>query len=585
MPTSPVKPNLVIVMTDEHNLRTISAYRDHLLTKHDIEHVDVWGDGVYSKTHWIDTLAKEGALYSNFYSVAPLCTPSRASFMTGMYPQFVGAEFNHRPMDSNFKTFADILRDQRGYRTGYMGKWHLDGGAKPGWGDNGRDFGFDYNTYRFNRGHWKYFVETNGSVQEYKSHSQFDSDVDGSASKHFATDFLVDRGIEFIQSAVSDNEPFALMISIPDPHGPNEVRRPFSTQFENEYFKYPKTATANLKADPASPVWNYLNRDDYPFDDVDKYVQDYEAGSYWQNQLQQYFGMVANIDYNMGKLLYEIRAAGQEDNTIVIFTSDHGDLLGEHGKVNKGKPYETSAGIPFLIKYPDKIQAGKVVETPYSTVDFAPTLLSLMNIKDLSQLTFQGVDGSEELLNSSLVSKNDDKIIFTMDTGNTPTWAAAVKDGHKFIVSSGSKPYLFDVNIDPDELINYIDSPNHAVVKAELQAALGEALVIYDIPMTRNDDDIYLEIPACFDSSDVLQLRNGQKVLCKDMGNNAFTNDCGDWNVNSHCPKTCGTCKCEDSVGPIFVGGEVKTCEDLADQCTSSWNVRDFCRKTCSTCT
>jgi hypothetical protein len=144
---------------------------------------------------------------------------------------------------------------------------------------------------------------------------------------------------------------------------------------------------------------------------------------------------------------------------------------------------------------------------------------------------------------------------------------------------------LFDVNIDPDELINYIDSPNHAVVKAELQAALGEALVIYDIPMTRNDDDIYLEIPACFDSSDVLQLRNGQKVLCKDMGNNLYTNDCGDWNVNTHCPKTCGTCKCEDSVGPIFVGGEVKTCEDLADQCTSSWNVRDFCRKTCSTCT
>jgi len=574
-------------MTDEHNLRTISAYRNYLLSKHDREQVDVWGDGVVPRTYWIDSLAKEGAMYSNFYSVAPLCTPSRASFMTGMYPQFSDAEFNHKPMNSNVKTFANILRDQRGYRTGYMGKWHLDGEVKPGWGDNGREFGFDFNTYRYNRGHWKYFVEANGSVKEFSNRLKFDSDSNsgGSYAKHFSTDFLVNRGLRFIRSAVSDNTPFALMISIADPHGPNEVRMPFSTQFQDTYFKYPRTATANLKADPAPPKWNYFNRDEYPLDDVDKYVEDYESSRRWQNQMQQYFGMVANIDFNMGKLLYEIRAAGQEDNTIVIFTSDHGDLLGEHGKMNKGNPYETSAGIPFLIKYPDKIQAGKVVETPYSTIDFAPTILSLMNVKDLSQLTFQGVDGSEELLNSSKVSKKDNKIIFTMDTGNAPTWAAAVKDGNKLVVDFKTKPYLFDLNIDPEELINYIDSSAHATVKAELQAALGEALITYNIPMTKAGKDIFLEAPACFDSRDVLQLRSGRKVLCEDMGKKMFFNDCGELNVNRHCPQTCKVCKCEDSTGPLFVNGEVRTCgEDLADQCSSRDKVRTFCPKTCNVC-
>jgi arylsulfatase A-like enzyme len=112
-------------------MRTLSCYRDYLLSKYSKEKVDVWGD-ISLYTPNIDRLANEGALYTNFYTVAPLCTPSRASFVTGLYPQFTGdSKMNHGKMDLGLTTWAEILRADKGYHTGYMGKWHLDGPEKP----------------------------------------------------------------------------------------------------------------------------------------------------------------------------------------------------------------------------------------------------------------------------------------------------------------------------------------------------------------------------------------------------------------------------------------------------------------------
>jgi len=122
-----------MILTDEHNLRTLSCYHDYLLKKHPTNRaiVDVWGD-VNLETPNLDRLANEGAMYTNFYTVSPLCTPSRSSFMTGLYPSFSGtAEHNHGKLDTRFTTWAEVLRAQRGYHTGYMGKWHLDGEEKP----------------------------------------------------------------------------------------------------------------------------------------------------------------------------------------------------------------------------------------------------------------------------------------------------------------------------------------------------------------------------------------------------------------------------------------------------------------------
>ena len=122
----PSKPNVLILHTDEHNFRTLGCYRA-LLAK---EEAFVWGDGVAVATPNIDSLARRGALCDRFYAASPVCTPSRASFVTGRYPQNTGAPINDRPMRDDVVTFAEVLR-RNGYATGYAGKWHVDGPARP----------------------------------------------------------------------------------------------------------------------------------------------------------------------------------------------------------------------------------------------------------------------------------------------------------------------------------------------------------------------------------------------------------------------------------------------------------------------
>lgn len=120
------RPNLVIVMTDEHNLRTLGCYRDLMAP----EQAYVWGEGVAVDTPHIDSLATEGALLSNFFVSTPVCSPSRAAFLTGKYPHQVGVPTNDLPMYDDTVTIAEVL-GREGYATSYIGKWHLDGTGKP----------------------------------------------------------------------------------------------------------------------------------------------------------------------------------------------------------------------------------------------------------------------------------------------------------------------------------------------------------------------------------------------------------------------------------------------------------------------
>ena len=205
-----------MVLTDEHNLRTLGCYRQIFIDNNQEEQAYVWGEGVAVETPHIDRLAAEGAILTNFYTVAPLCTPSRASFMSGLYPQRTGASKNHGRMNDDIVTFAEILQTQRGYHTGYAGKWHLNGEAKPGWSDPNsefRRFGFKDSTYMWNRGHWKFLENENDNRKEYVFSDR--NKFRGKEDVHFTTDYLFDRSLEFMSEAKSRNEPFAYVLSIP----------------------------------------------------------------------------------------------------------------------------------------------------------------------------------------------------------------------------------------------------------------------------------------------------------------------------------------------------------------------------------
>jgi uncharacterized sulfatase len=165
------------------------------------------------------------------------------------------------------------------------------------------------------------------------------------------------------------------------------------------------------------------------------------------------------------------------ENTIVVFTSDHGDMFFEHNRVNKGVPYEASARIPFVIRYPDKIPAGKVINTAYTNVDFAPTILSIMGIK--TKAKFHGLDTSDDFLNDKKVIDSD-RITYYAKSGGW--WVTAVNDRYKLVIDKNDRPYLFDLTKDPDELTNFYNDKSYKAIAQKLQTELFKQLAKYDEP-------------------------------------------------------------------------------------------------------
>jgi len=418
------KPNLVVIMTDEHNFRTLGCYRA-LLPK---DQAFIWGDGIEVKTPHLDSIAKNGLLCDRFYAASPVCTPSRAAFFSGRYPQNTGAWTNNQPLRDDVVTFAEALR-RAGYATGYAGKWHLDGPKKPGW-QPARKFGFEDNRYMFNRGHWKILQDTPTGARV-KDGSTYK--IEGADAKSFTTDFLADKTVAFIQQHKS--QPFCYVVSIPDPHGPNSVRPPYDTMFDSFNFRLPVSA---------------------------------QSSGHLEN-MRQYFGMVKCIDDNVGKILNALRAAGVADRTIVVFTADHGDMCGEHGRNNKGVPFEGSARIPFLLTYPGKVKPGTVIHEALNNTDFKPTILSLMGVANLAG--DDGCDASTLFLTGKTPAAWRN-VTFSRNSGGK--WLMAVTSRHKFIVNDDSNPQLFDLEKDPFEMNNLFATPAARPIVRELAQALSD---------------------------------------------------------------------------------------------------------------
>ena len=409
--------NLLVIQTDEHHFKTLGCY-----------------GGKIVKTPNIDWIAKNGAIATSFYATTPVCSPSRGALMSGKYPQHTPVTNNNIKLGDDIVTFAEVLR-RKGYATGYAGKWHLDGDGKPQWGPK-RKFGWEDNRFMFNRGHWKMFADgPNGPQVGSTKNGRPDYGIKGADEKSFATDWLTDKVINFVNE--KKGKSFCYMVSYPDPHGPNTVRAPYDTMYEDVKPPIPRSVN---KTRAQTPKWA-AKAPRITADTI-------------RLLMPKYYGMVKCLDDNIGRILDTLRRNGQIDNTIIVFTSDHGDLCGEHGRLNKGVPYEGSARIPFLIYTPGKIKGGTVVNEALSCIDFMPTVMNLMNTKH-----GQKVDGRDATALFTGVKTDWSDMAFIRSTSVSKPWLCAVSDRYKLVYSEMGDPWLFDLEKDPDELINLFNDP------------------------------------------------------------------------------------------------------------------------------
>jgi len=414
----------------------------------------------------------------------------------------------------------------------------------------------------------------------------------GKAAEAYTTDFVTDRAIKFINNQKDSKNPFALMLSFPDPHTPVPVREPYASMFDDLDFLFPRTAVVAVNKQPAPPAWAYSSSPvlvETNLQQVSKAVQDLEARDIYQSKQRRIFGMVKLLDDSIGRILNVLKDNAIEDNTIVVFTSDHGSTMSEHNSDGKGQPYKTSAGVPFMIQWPEKIPTGKLIETAYSSIDFAPTLLNLLGA-NTEKLELPGIDASQDLLSDALEISDETQTRFMEEKSGK--WAAAVNQRFTFIISrnrvkENPTPWLLDSVEDPDEIYNYFNSNRtYREISAAMSTDLYDNMVAYDFQLWNNTIPVFFAQPKCRETIDQL---DGQQrfTVCKDYRSAELQDQCENRRIWKVCPLTCNRCV-KDSFGRFLHKKELMNCSDLSNKgyhtkknLCKIFGIRNFCGEVC----
>lgn len=397
-------------------------------------------------TPHLDALAASGVRCSRHYATVPVCGPNRAVLLTGTYPTRNKVVGNDLPLPIEIPSLGTILNAQ-GYNTGYIGKWHLDGLPRdrftpPGARRHGFDFWSAYNCAH-DYFHPRYFRYTPELIE----------------ASGYEPVVQTDLAIEFIQSQKSKT-PWSLVVSWGPPHNPyDQVPEQFRALYD------PREIA--LRPNVVEPIDNVLAR-----------------GLDCRRTHADYYAAISALDFELGRLLKALQESGQDESTLVVFTSDHGDMLWSHGLMQKQLPYEEAIHVPLLLRWPGRLPAGREMSTPCATVDIVPTLLSLMQVpiptgvqgRDISTLLKCKDTDDEEagvLLANYLVSDQ-------ATLQNVPEWRGVRTRRHTYVeeYSSGERrPWLFfDNEVDVFQQKNLIDSPQHGALRVELKTRLDACL-------------------------------------------------------------------------------------------------------------
>lgn len=309
----------------------------------------------------LDALADDGVLFENGYSNNPVCGPYRGCLFTGLYTSHCKVYNNCFPLPDDMPALAELL-NEAGCETSFVGKWHLGGNGQ---GPIEREL----------RGGFKRFIG-------YQCYNGFDprppydndvrfydeNDAERAYDRH-RTDVTTDLAVERLNELAEGGKPFFLTVGYQAPHYPEQPSDEYARVYEGVTFK--KTPDY-MPVDPYTPTFSpYSPR---PFDGCPDYRR---YGGDMDEYMRLYAAMVTQVDAGVGRIVAELKALGLYDDTLIIFTSDHGDMQGSHGLKNKCYPHEKSAGVPFIARLPGGrrgLKTGALV----SGVDIFPTALKLM---------------------------------------------------------------------------------------------------------------------------------------------------------------------------------------------------------------
>lgn len=490
------KPNILFIMSDDHTTTGIGCYGGRLAG--------------LNPTPNIDRLAAEGVRLTHCFCTNSICTPSRATIMSGQYSHKNGVPTLIQELPAERHTLPRLVKEA-GYETAMIGKWHLK--VEPST--------YDYYCVLPGQG---FYHNPQFRIRGPKPWPNNEIRV----NKH-SSDAVTDISLKWLKNRKKKDQPFFLMHHFKAPHDNFENAEKYDFLYENDVIPEPESLRNRANHGPIGAATygtsvskrnQRRNMGRHMFVDKNLPDDEYTRVAY-QRYIKKFLRTVKGVDDNVGRLLKHLKSTGELENTIIVYTADQGFMLGEHDYIDKRWMYEESLRMPFIIRYPERFKPGTLNDDLINNVDFAPTLIELAGnseaIKDLpKKLAFQGrsfVSNLEGKSPEDWKTASYYRYWMHMEHHDNPAHFGIRTKDYKLILFYGRRlndewyynlngldptaPYweLYDLKNDPNEQNNVINDPNYAEKLSELRQQL------YDLKTEVGDtDDQYPEVRAMLDS-------------------------------------------------------------------------------------
>ncbi|RYH01453.1 phosphonate monoester hydrolase [Salipiger sp. IMCC34102] len=489
------RPNVLWIMADQLRFDYLSCYgHPHLHTPH------------------IDALADRGVRFTNAYVQSPVCGPSRMSAYTGRYVRSHGSTWNGMPLRVGEPALGDHLR-AAGARAVLVGKTHMTADAEGmawlgidpdsqigvqvsqcGFEPFDRDDGLHPDGPRQNWSAYDDYLVAQGYASDnpWSDFANSGLDADGARlsawllknsrlpadvpEEHSETAYMTDRAIEFMRQAQADGRPWLCHLSYIKPHWPYIVPAPYHDMYDARHIVPPIRSETERETD--HPLMRaYLDA---------RVCRSFSRDTVREHVIPAYMGLIKQLDDNLGRLFAWMDAAGLSENTIIAFTSDHGDYMGDHWMGDKDFYHEMAVKVPLILADPRpaaKAAHGTVSDALVEMIDLAPTFMAAMGCppkphvvegRDLAPI-LQGVEGFSRRYAISQHDYHWSEMARTLDQPQEHAHTTMIFDGRwKYIRCEGFRPVLFDLQGDPQELtdLGASEIPEHSEVRARMEAAL-----------------------------------------------------------------------------------------------------------------
>ncbi len=428
-------PNMILVLCDDHRYDAM-GFAGH----------------PWIETPNMDRMAKGGVYFPKAMVTTSLCSPSRASILTGLYAHNHRVVDNYNPVDPNLVFFPQLLQ-KAGYETAFIGKWHMGDVDDP-------QRGFDH--WLAFKGQGTYWPDGRGTTRVVPQTSYEGFNINGKRvpQKGYITDELTDYAIGYLEDRKQPDKPYFLYVSHKGVHSDFVPADRHRGRYKDKPFPVPKTFPDTEENYADKPRWLKDQRNSRHGAEFGYNLPDFDVAAYYK----RYCEALLAVDDNLGRLLDWLKEKGELDSTLVVYMGDNGFQFGDHGLIDKRVAYDASIRIPLLFHCPDLFKAGTRVERTVANIDIAPTLLDIAGVtapENMDGRSFRAIaKGAKDAAWREHVLY---EYYWEQNYPQTPTMHALIGDQYKYIRYHGIWDIneLYDTVADPDETTNLIHHPDH----------------------------------------------------------------------------------------------------------------------------